>query len=206
MEKFMKPEYLDKFQMYCLMKDGTIVESYDDLIARSEELKPYISSFTIEMETKPVEQPSKGVKYSLPYAERWAIITSLKNCIYKRRKSYVETFCSSLFYTQARCAEILQAIETAAHFSGNSTVLGSNPLIGILGLNDYPNKKWTSLVTTKFTKHVQYVPWNFIEGSFADKYIDINMYHPYVWYLLEQKNYIMLKQFVLDWTYIKHLK
>lgn len=206
MDKFMDLEYLDKFQTYCLMKDGTIIESFDDLLSRRIELEPYISSFTIGMETKPVEHWAKGARYSLPYAERRAIIASLKNCAYRKRKSYSETFCSSLFYTQARCAEILQNIETTARFSGDTTILWSNPLIGILGLNDYPNKKWTSLVTTKFTKHVQYVPWQFLEGAFVDKDLDINMYHPYVWYMLEQKNYIMLKQFVFDWTYTKHLK
>lgn len=206
MDKFMDKEYLDKFQTYCLMKDGTIVESFDDLLTRRIELEPYISSFTIEIESAAAVQWSKWKIFSLPYAERWAILISLKNSIYHRRKSYVETFSSSLFYTQAQCASILQAIETNARFTGNSTILWSNPLVWILGLNDYPNMKWTSLVQTRFCKHIQYQPWEFLEGAFADKDIDINMYHPYVWYLLEQKDYKMLKRFVLDGTYTKHLK
>lgn len=206
MEKFMSPEYLDKFQTYCLMKDGTIVESFDDLLTRRIELEPYISSFIEETQQQPTVQWTKGKNYSLPYTERGAILISMKNSLYNRRKSYVDTFCSSIFYTEERCAEILQDIETNARFTGNTSILGSNPLIGLLGLNELTNVSWTSLIITSVTKHYQYVPGEFTEWAFADKRLDINMYHPYVWYLLEKKNYFKFKEFTRDGTYIKHLK
>ena len=202
---FMDTAYLDRLQTYCLMRDGTIIESFDDLIARRIELEPYISSFLIE-DAKPKERVVVGKTFSLPYWERWAILISLKNSLYRRRKSYVETFCSSIFFSQQQCAEILQSIETTAHFTGDTRILWSNPLVWILGLNEYPYIKWTSLIRTKFCKHIEYVPGEFIEWAFASKDIDINMYHPYVWHLLREKDYSMLKQFTLDWTYTKHLK
>lgn len=194
MEDFMDKVYLEKFQTYCLMKDGTIIESFDDLLRRREELEPYISSFIVAFPK--IEKTS--TKAILSYAHRNAIMISLKNSIFKRRKSYEETFCSSIFYSQERCAEILQQIETDSRFRWDASITGSNPLVWILGLNDFPII-WSSLIIVP-TKpfHPQYEPNEFLKWAFSDKKIDANMYHPFVWNLLERWEYQVLRDFSKD--------
>ncbi len=193
----------EDFSMFCFSRNGTYFESHSQLVDRrlesnTQELliayeasiaqKREASSWTSEMRTHKIDRMTQW--------ELWAMRASLENCMANKRRTYQQTFVSSLLFPKELCTQILQDIENFRITSNNLQVSPSNPLIWILGYDTLPEQKWSSILKHHSMPSGLYVHGELMKVSISECEIDIDAYHPFIWIMLQAKKHYHLQKFL----------
>lgn len=194
------PQYFERLQMYLFFEKGINIDNLSDFFSKYDSITSSVKEFE-EQDPYGVAPPAIAFLWLW---ERGAIFESLKNSLYWRRRSYANTFASQYFFNEIECIRILQEIDMHAVMMNDYSIIAANPLIGILWYNDVTT---FSTVFRRITSQdrLEYIPWEIKYWHVNKKRIDVNIYHPFVWYCLQTKQYDTLRLFS-DPSTITHKK